>query len=114
MACKVTDRIVLVIDSDRRTIMTYCSIYPAVLAVAVGVSLYFHYHPVQNEPLLQLAGTAISAVAIPLVLSHIRRAEALRMLRLKLRECHKLAPADPECVKIQEDVDAIIRLRMGV
>jgi hypothetical protein len=36
------------------------------------------------------------------------------MLRLKLHECYKLAPADPDCVKIQEDVDAIIRLRMGV
>src|SRR5260370_25761264 len=88
MACKVTDRIVLVIDSDRRTIMTYCSIYPAVLAVAVGVSLYFHYHPVQNESLLQLAGTAISAVPIPLVISHSRRAEALPMPIRELRQCH--------------------------
>lgn len=114
MACSVTDQLNQVIDSDRRTIMTYCSIYPAVLAVAVGVSIYFHYHPVQNEPILQLAGAGISAIAFPLVLSHIRRAEALRMLRLKLRQCHKLAPSDPDCVKIQEDVNAIIRLRMGV
>ena len=94
--------------------MTFCSIYPAVLAVAVSVSAYFHYHPVRNEPLLQLVGAAISAIAFPLVLLHIRRAEALRMLRLKLRESYKLAPADPDCVKIQEDVDAMIRLRMGV
>jgi hypothetical protein len=113
MTCADTYRLIQLIESDRLTIKTYCAIYPAVLVVAVSVSVYFHFHAVPNESLMQLAGLGISAIAAPMVPLHIKRAEALRMLNLRLDESRKLPPSDPGCVKISEFVDAIIRIRMG-
>lgn len=113
MSCSVSDRLTQVITSDRRTIAIYCSIYPVVLAASVVVFAYFHYHPVPNDPWLQLVGAAISGIAVPLALLHIRRAEALRMENLLLHECGHHGSMDPECKKIEDHVDAIIRVRMG-
>lgn len=113
MSCSVSDRLTQVITSDRRTIAIYCSIYPVVFAVSIAVSAYFHYHKAQNDPWLQLTGAAIGGIAIPLALLHIRRTEALRMLNLLLHECGQHGSMDPECKKIEDHVDAIIRVRMG-
>lgn len=113
MSCSVSDRLTQVIRSDRRTIVIYCSIYPVVFAASIVVFSYFHFHPVQNDPWLQWTGAAFSGIAIPLVLQHIRRTEALRMLNLLLHECGQRGPMDPECKKIEDHVDAIIRVRMG-
>lgn len=115
MACQVTHLLTQVMDSDRHTIKTYYAIYAVVFAGAVIVSvLFLRYHWAQNDLLSKLAGAAISALAIPLIPFHIRRLEALRMENLLLRECGRYAPADPECKRIEDHVNAIIRVRTGV
>jgi hypothetical protein len=112
--CEVAQRIEQVIASDRRTIFTFCAIYPAVFICSVLVSLYFHYFLVKGDPLLTLAGAPISLIAAPLVLQHIRRVESLRMLKIYRKDCDQHPPADPACGKIADNVDAMIKERAGI
>jgi hypothetical protein len=113
--CEVAQRIEQVIASDRRTIFTFCAIYPAIFTCAVIVSLYFHYFPLKkDDPLLTLAGVPVSLIAVPLVLQHLRRAESLRILRIYRSDCDQHSPADPACDKIAEAIGAMIQERAGI
>jgi hypothetical protein len=113
MPCSIGQAIDQVAASNRRSIQTYCAIYPLVFVIAVGVIIYLHFHPLNDNPLTDLGGHLISLIAVPLVPQHIARAQSLRMLKLLRVRCADYQSTHPECEKIAEMVNKIIMSRAG-
>src|SRR5271155_74268 len=111
MPCEVIVQLNRIIESDRRTIATYRSLFTAIFTAAVGVAIYFHYFSTGADPLMQFSGAALFPIAAPLVPAHIRRQESLRILADIHYECRSFLPTHPRCAEIQKEVDAIKRSR---
>lgn len=81
---------------------------------SVGVSAVLILHPLRDSALPSYAGFLINGLAIPLVLKHLQRSGALKVLEMLRKECDRYQDGDPKCQKIWEDVDSLMRIRGGI
>jgi len=102
------------IQSDRSFVKTCISIYLGISAVSLCIVLFLTFHPLKDNVLPAYSGFLVNGLAIPLVLKHLQRSGALRVLEMLRAECDRYQEGDPKCQKIWEDVDSLMRVRGGI
>ena len=100
--------------SDRSFVRTCIFLYAGIFVVSIGVSLFLVFHPVRDSVLPSYSGFLINGLAIPLVMKHLQRSGALKVLEMLRDECDRYAEGDPKCQKIWDDVDSLMRIRGGI
>jgi hypothetical protein len=82
--------------------------------VSVGIVVALTFHPFKDSPLPSYSGFLVNGLAIPLVLKHLQRSGALKVLEMLRSECDRYQEGDPKCQKIWDDVDSLLRVRGGI
>lgn len=114
MPCDSSDTLEVLSKSDRSYISTCWRIYGLVFVVSIGLSVYLRLYPVKDSPLSSYSGFLVSGLAIPLILKHVQRAGALKIVEGLREQCEKYQEGDPKCKRIADNVDAMLRARGGV
>jgi len=114
MPCDSLARVKCLIQSDRSFVRTCIFLYVGIFAVSIGVSLFLMFHPLKDSFLPAYSGFLINGLAIPLVLKHLQRSGALKVLDMLRSECDMYQEADPKCQKIWDDVDSLMKVRGGI
>ncbi len=112
MPCDSRDRVDCLIQSDRSFVKTCAVLYGAVLVVCV-LSVFILHHWA-NSAIPPYSGALFSGLAIPMVVKHIQRSGALKILHMLKSECERYDENDPKCQRIWDDVDSLLRARGGV
>jgi len=114
MPCDSRARVECLIQSDRSFVRSCVFLYVGIFAVSIGVSLFLVYHPVKDSFFPAYSGFLISGLAIPLVLKHLQRSGAIKVLEMLRSECDWYQESDPKCQKIWDDVDSLMKQRGGI
>jgi len=114
MPCDSSDTLEMLSKSDRSYISSCWKMYVVVFLVSVSVSIYLYLHPVKDSPLSSYSGFLISGLAVPLVLKHVQRASALKVVDGLKEQCDRYPEDDPRCKRIADNVDVLLRARGGV
>lgn len=113
MACNSHVTIARIIDADRTFIKTCWYIYATTLCVGIGLTLFLHLVPVAYAPTV-LGMLAPGSIAFPFIPKHLQRIGAIQMLNGLNDDCYGFEPTDPECKRIADNVDALLRSRGAV
>jgi hypothetical protein len=99
----------VLIDSDKQYIATCCWIYGAVLVVSIVLTVCLSAFVWKNNTLISLSGLLANGLVFPLVPKHLQRMRALRIINGLKQECSRHAPDDPQCKRIADNVDSMLR-----
>jgi hypothetical protein len=114
MPCDSSDTLTVLSESDRSYISTCWKVYAVVFVASFALSVYLHLHPVKDSPLSSYSGFLINGLAIPLILKHVQRAGALRVVDGLKEQCDRYPEDDARCKRIADNVDVLLRARGGV
>ena len=89
-------------------------LYVGIFVISISVSLFLMFDPLKDSFLPAYSGFLINGLAIPLVLKHLQRSGALKVLEMLRSECDRYGEGDPKCQKIWDDVDSLMRVRGGI
>jgi hypothetical protein len=111
MACDSINTIHFLINSDRRYLAKCRWIYGIILLVSVGLALFLQFFVLKNNSLTSLSALLANGIAFPLVPKHLQRSSALAILEGLSRECARHEEHDPQCKRIADNVDSLLRAR---
>ena len=110
MACSVVAEIELIIECDRKMIHSYFASYVIIGIVATAILLGFHQASESSIP--KVAEAAVTSIAIPIFVLHLKRKNALTpllVLRMRGQQC---GPDDPACHELRLTVDELLKKRL--
>jgi hypothetical protein len=89
--------------------------YAFFAVISVGLTAYFFYHQLaQNQSTwTSLLGLTAGFLVTPMIPKHLQRSSAAKILEHLKAECALHNQDDPECKRISDNVDAILRARGG-
>jgi len=98
-----------IIEADQSFIKTCWFIYATTFSVGIGLTLYLHLQSSAYAP--TPVGMIATGIAFPFIPKHLQRVGAIRVLEGLNQDCYGHEPGDPECERIADNVDAILRSR---
>lgn len=113
MACSVVSDLEIIIQCDRKMIRTYVAAYVAIAMGAFGIGGYLLASAHTDSLFGKLAEGAVTSLAIPFVLQHMRRKNALTPLLVWLSRGQGCSPSDPQCVELKSLVDQELQRRLS-
>jgi hypothetical protein len=114
MPCDSSDTLKMLSKSDRSYISTCWKLYVVVFLVSLSFTIYLRLYPVNNNPLSSYSGFLINGLVIPLVLKHVQRTGALKVVDGLKEQCDRYTEDDSRCKRIADNVDVLLRARGAV
>jgi hypothetical protein len=113
MPCPVACDIDQIIDCDRKMIRTYICAYGIIAIAAVALALYLLVHPISDTLAGKLVEPAVTSIAIPFVVLHLKRKNALTPLLVMQSRARQHQPGEPACDELKSWVDEELKRRLG-
>lgn len=114
MACSVVADLKIIIQCDREMIRTYFFAYVLIATAALGIAGYLLSSSHADSLFAKLTEGAITSLAIPFVLQHMKRKNALTPLLVMLSRGQECSPSDAQCVELKALVDQELQRRLSV
>ncbi len=112
MACNSQALISRMIESDQRFIRSCWYIYTATFVAASALTIYLHLQATAYAP--TPAGMLVTGIAVPFLPKHLQRIGAVYQLKGLYRDCNGYNFDDPECKRIADTVDVLVRSRGSI
>jgi hypothetical protein len=113
MPCPVACDIDQIIECDRKMIRTYVCAYGMIAVAAVALALYLLLHPISDTLAGKLIEPAVTSIALPVVLLHLKRKSALTPLLVMQSRARQHQPGDAMCDELKSWVDEELKRRLG-
>jgi hypothetical protein len=113
MPCPVACDIDQIIECDRKMIRTYICFYGIIAVFAVALALYLLVHPISDTLAGKLIEPAVTSIAIPFVVLHLKRKNALTTLLVWQSRAQKHQPGEADCDELKTWVDEELKRRLG-
>jgi hypothetical protein len=114
MPCDSSDDLEILRKSDQGFILTCWKLYAVIFLASLSITVYLQRYPLKDSPLSSYSGFLINGIAIPLVLKHVQRSGALKIVDGLKEQCERCQPDDSRSKRIADNVDVLLRARGGI